>query len=86
MEFIRRILESEPAVAIGLTAAVLGLLVSFGVQISDQQINAIKDVIANLLIFAGALAGIRQSVVAPDTHAAAVRELQVGVAPGDDAA
>ncbi len=86
MEFIRRLLESEPTVVIGLVGAVLALAVTFGVQISDAQMNAIKDVVTNLMIFAGVLLGIRQSVYAPDTAARIAAEIEANAAGGNDAA
>lgn len=69
IEAVRRLLEAEPTVAIGMVAAALALLASFGVQLDNAQANAIKDFVANALIFVGAVLGIRQSVYAPDTHA-----------------
>lgn len=68
LAFFRRLLESEPTLTISVVAAALALLVTFGVHISDAQIDAITKFVATLLTFLGAVAGIRQSVYAPDTH------------------
>lgn len=58
----RRLLASEPAVTLSLVGAVLALAVSFGLHIDNAQIDAIKNVVGDLLIFAATVAGIRQSV------------------------
>lgn len=72
IEIGRRLLESEPAVVIGLVAAALGLAASFGITIQDAQAEAIKDFVAQALIFVAMLAGIRRSVFSPATHEAEV--------------
>lgn len=76
MEFLRRLLASEPAIVISVVAAGLALAVAFGVHISDAQADAIKNFVTAVLAFAAAVTGIRQTVYAPAT----VERMQ-----GDDA-
>lgn len=69
MAFLRRILQAEPAVVISAVAAALALAVAFGVHLGTDQVEAIKNFVTALLAFAAAVAGVRQSVYAPDTVA-----------------
>lgn len=65
MDLIRRLLQTEPAVTIGLVAAGLTLLSVFGVHFGDGQVDAIKNFVTAALLFGGAIFGIRQSVYSP---------------------
>ena len=81
--WVQRLLAAEPTVVISVIAAALALAVTFGVHIDNSQIDAIKTFLADLLAFAGAVAGIRQSVYSPKT----VASLQAGLdEPSDGAA
>lgn len=71
MDFLRRLLEAEPAVVIATVTSVLALAVNFGLPLTGVQVDSIVQAVANLLLLAGTIAGIRQSVYAPDT----VREI-----------
>lgn len=62
MDIIRRLLDREAAVVISFIAAALALAATFGVQVDDAQIEAIKDFVANLAAFVGVAIGVRQSV------------------------
>lgn len=70
MNYIRALLLAEPAISISLIGAVLGLLIAFGVHIDNGQVDAIKNLVGEVIVFAGTVLGVRQSVYAPDTHAA----------------
>ncbi len=73
--WIQRLLESEPALLINAVAALLVLAAAFGIHTDDAQIDALKTFIGNALILIAALAGTRQSVYAPDTHAEEVAKV-----------
>jgi hypothetical protein len=72
-------IRSEPAVIIsgltGLVTASIALALAFGLDVSDEQRNAILGVIGpavGVVLLVGGL--IRQFVVAPDTHQQEVAE------------
>lgn len=69
LQFIRRILETRPALAISLVGAALALAVQFGLNISDVQIEAIKDFLAQVVSFVAVGFGIQSVVYSPATHA-----------------
>ena len=77
-------MRSEPAVIVGtITAfvtAAIGLLVAFGLDITDQQQNAILSLVA---VIAPVIAGviIRSKVYAPDTVREIVNDTQGPPAP-----
>lgn len=72
--FIKRLLESEAAVTISLVAAALSLAVSFGVDLSDKQTDAILSATTNLFAFLVAGYGIRRQVYSQKSVAVIVAE------------
>jgi hypothetical protein len=60
------ILSKEPAVLVGLVQAVLALAVSFGLDLTPEQVGAIMAVTSALLALL-----VRQAVVSPATIAKA---------------
>jgi len=67
MDFLRRLLDAEPAVVIATVTSVLALAVNFGLPLTGVQADSIVQAVANILLLLGAVLGIRESVYAPDT-------------------
>jgi len=75
MDFLRRLLETEPAVLIGVVTSALALAVNFGLPITGVQVDAIVQFVTNLLLMGGAIFAVRQSVFAPATVEKIVEEV-----------
>lgn len=74
--FIKRLLESEAAVTISFLAAALSLAISFGVDISDKQVDAIVTATTTLLAFLASGLGIRRRVYSANSVAEIVAEAE----------
>ena len=64
--------QAEPAMVIGLVTAVLALVVSFGIPVSQDQRDAIVGVVSAVLILLGAV------VVRANVYPAAKIEGKIG--------
>ena len=64
--------QAEPAMVIGLVTAVLALVVSFGIPVSQDQRDAIVGVVSAVLILIGAV------VVRANVYPAAKIEGKIG--------
>ena len=74
MEFIRRILATQPILFRNAITSVVLLLASFGLQIGDGDTNAIVDAVLNIVALGNiALSFLdRAAVYSPATHEADV--------------
>lgn len=69
--FVNNILNSEAAVTISFVMAILSLAISFGIDISDKQVDAIASALTNLLAFTAAGFAIRKRVYSENSYAEA---------------